>query len=273
MKNENSRLEDLVRGNHYMGLIPDGDGGYHVHELMPHKPEENTIDIEKYRKYQLSGLWREFSNHYEYILIESYEDCLLFSTLHSIRLGDVFVQVLEFIDDNDQDNVYIASIEFKKSEFSLRQSLNWLDAYSIDIPCIEEHGHFIYNANKIVDGFHFKGVPILLYEKGVNRVKCEDTYVEVTETFKAYETLIDSRQSKEIQLQQTKDGKAVTYNNKKDYRAKIVYNDVRIDYIPVLFFEKSQDVVICNGNVIFCDYIAPYKDTAVGFYQGSYESI
>ena len=40
-----------------------------------------------------------------------------------------------------------------------------------------------------------------------------------------------SRQSKEIQLQKTKDGRAVTYDDEKDYNAKIIYNDVLIDYI------------------------------------------
>ena len=154
--------------------------------LLPVK--EEAVDISKYRRYQLSGLWREFSDRYEYIHIKDYEDCLVFSTLHSIALGDVFVQLLE-----------------------------------------------------------------------------------VTETFKAYKTLIDHQQSKDIQLDKTKDGKAVTYNNHTNYNAQIIYNNVPIDHIPVLFFKKSEDVVISNGNVILCDYIAPYKDMSLGFYQGLYE--
>lgn len=268
---EKSSIEDLVKANPYMGIITEEDGGYHIHECIPPKPEQNTIDIAKYRKYQLSGLWREFSDKYEYIHIDGYEDCLVFSTLHSIPLGDVFAQLLEFIDDDGEYNLHVASVEFKKSQFNLRQSLEWLDMYHVDIACLEDHGQFIHHANKIVEGIHFNGVPVLLYEKGINTVQCEDTYIEVTETFKAYQTLIDSRQSKEIQLQQTKDGGAVTYGDEKDYNAKIIYNDVLIDYIPVLFFERSQDVVICNGNVILCDYIAPYKGRSVGFYQGLYK--
>jgi len=233
--------------------------------------ENNIIDISKYKKYQIHGQFREFKERYEYIILDEYEDYLDFCSIHIIPIGDVSVQLLEFTDEDDKDHVYVASIEFIKNNFSLRNALDWLNKYSVTCASIEDDGEFIYKANKIIKGIRFKNVLVLLYEKGNMRIKCEGDYIEITQAFKPLQEKIDSRQSKPIQLDKSNNRKTVTYDDKKNYGAKIIYNDELIDHIPILYFDKYKDLVISNGNVVLCDYIAPYKDKYLGFYQGRYK--
>lgn len=158
---------------------------------------ENITDISKYKLKKHIGAnrsLREFSNRYEYCLIKDYEEQFEEFECHSISLGDIFAQILIL-----KDKLLLVSIEFSKDKFTLKKIVSWLDKYSATI--IKSFGiDFIENGAKIVKALKFKGIPIVLYEKGKEFLEFHrDHLLEVTEDFKAIEQVIDTSKSKIIE--------------------------------------------------------------------------
>ena len=238
--------------------------------VLTEQNKVKVIDISKHKKYKLDGVFREYRDKYEYVLLQDYEDILDVCMVHYIPIGDIGIQLLEPLDYIGIDNIYLASIEFLKDRFTLHAALDWLKVYNVTIPCIEKEDKYIYHANEVIEGLLFKGIPIVLFEKGRKKVKCEDSYMEITKEYVPIKNLSNTKESKILKFQSTKKPSVFKFDGNKNYDRKIVYNDMEIDHIPVLNFDLTKDLVISNGNVVVCDYIAPYGET-IGFYQGKYE--
>lgn len=272
-KNKEIYEEELVLDN-----MP-GDENNFDHDIVKDKSctkEEDcrVTNIFDHKKYDLSGYFREYSDKYEYVLIYKYEqymdeNCLV----HSIPIGEVDIQLLE-ITDYSKD-ILISSIEFSKENFEIRDALEWADKYEVVIPKRENELYVIHKANKIIEGFKFKGTPIVHYEKGNKKVICDGDYVEITEQFlQAGRIKINTNECKTIKFNITEDNQYILKDDENiSYGKKIIYNDKEIDYIPVINIEYPDDLVISNGNIMVFDtegYIGPYCN-GIGFYEGEYE--
>lgn len=209
---------------------------------------------------------REFENRYEYIIYTEYEYIEENIILHGIPIGNVNVQIIEYVDDED---IELASIEFSKYEFEVRDVLGWMKEVNITI--LQNDKDFVYNAYKVVTGIKFKDIPIVMYKKGKNKLECPSDLIEITENFVPEKNKIDTRGSKKLNFDSARDNKKVIFDDKKDYGKGIIYNGRPIDKIPVIEFDLGKDLVISNGNLMVCDYIGPYCDNTLGFYQGEYK--
>ncbi|MGO1372472.1 MAG: hypothetical protein ACTHVE_11570 [Senegalia sp. (in: firmicutes)] len=229
------------------------------------KNQSKVVNLSHYKKYNLNGIIREFEDRYEYVIYKDYEyiDNMI---IHGIPINNLNVQIIECLDNN---NLELASIEFNKYEFEVRNILEWINKYNIII--LENNKDIIYKAHKIIDGIKFKNIPILLYEKGNQKLECPSDLIEITQKFIPERNKIDTKKSKELGFNKSHDNKKVIFDDKKDYGKKIIYNGRAIDKVPVIEFDLSKDLIISNGNVIVCDYIGPYCDNTLGFYQGDYK--
>lgn len=190
---------------------------------------------------------REFSDYYEFCLIDDYELKYDNCEINSIEMKNTHAVTLE-----TNDKFLIAGILFYKKQFNLNEILDWLETYCISY--IEKDKNQVKDVGEIIMGIRFKGRTIILYTKGSKQVGFySDDFIEITQNYNFYRERVDTTKSKDI-------------HNKE--RGLVVYlNDEKLDFIPVLEFNMSSDFIIVNGNVVEADYIKPYRDNTIGFFS------
>jgi len=109
-----SLFEDLKRREDNLNEGNERDNLITIGELMTRKREKFTKNI------------REFKDRYEYCLISEYEEKFNRFEAHSIQLGDVYPVVLEI-----EGKMVIASVEFYKNQYDIKQIITWLDLANI----------------------------------------------------------------------------------------------------------------------------------------------
>ena len=228
-------------------------------------------DMSRYKMFDIKGTLREFNDRFEYLIIEDYEWEENFFETHVVPVGDISVILVENVYD---EPVTTVSIEFSKTTFSYVKVLSWLRENDVAIPKKVGTKKYVDNAAFILDGIKFKGVTIISYEKGKRTVPCLEDYPEITWHYQCDYVVNDSRQSKIVEFERTKSGKAVIIDeNKPQHKLKLFYNGKEIETIPTITFDIDRDRVVSNGNVILCNYIGPYKNDLIGFYQIKSENI
>jgi len=193
------------------------------------------------------GSLREFDDRYEFCLIDKYEEKFNTFNLDSIQIADTYVQMLEH-----KKRLFVVSYEFLKANFNLKDILNWLHKYKIDI--VEKQNNeqdYYITAESIVSALKFRGNPIVLYVKGSKRLKIDRDLNEITDYFIPTTQKVDTGESKEIES--------------INQILRIILDGKEIDYIPRIEFDLTKDILISNGNIIVAKYIDDYMGS-VGFY-------
>lgn len=145
----------------------------------------------------------------------------------------------------------MVSIDFSKNEFDMEQVIYYLDLYGIKL--LKDRKSEVKGAIAIIELKKFKGTPIILYEKGLNKIEVNhDEIIEITETFIKDKIKINTHNSK--------------VRNSINPMSQIIFNDEQIYYIPKIEISSEDDVIISNGNIMNANYIGNYCGH-VGFYE------
>lgn len=212
----------------------------------------NITDLDEVRLNKLlenhNGL-REFEDRYEYCIIKEYEERYDMENCDSIQIDNVFAQILQI---NNGKRILV-SIDFSKEVFTKRDLVLWLDKYEI-IFVDDDDIDFIHDANSIIEALKFNSKPIILYEKGKNKIYFNrKNIVEITEAYLSNKQEIDTNKSKDV--------------SSLHEDTKIIYNGEKTNIVPRIEFDLSRgDIIISNGHVIVADYIDDYCG-CVGFYS------
>lgn len=209
----------------------------------------NIIEIDELIMKQLIGTEsciREFGDRYEYCIIKDYEHKYQDFHCDSIQIRDVFVQLLTI-----QGQRLICSIDFPKKKFDLRSMPHWISFKNIKI--IEEYETKIKDAHSVIQGFKFRGTPVVMYRKGHNNVSIiKDHLPEITESFIEEEVRVDTRNSKKV---------TSIYQ-----KLEIIFNGEPIDYIPEIRLDLTKDLLVSNGHIIVAEYVGDYGGY-IGFFE------
>lgn len=210
----------------------------------------NIISIDELRFKRLIGqnsCIREFADRYEYCIIKDYEELYDDFICDSIQINEIFVQLLTVNGRN-----ILVSIEFSKDNFTLKDAMNWLSKYNV---CLVEdkNSDTVENADSIIHGVKFRGVPIILFERGYKKLKFNKTELrEVVDEFIPNSQKVDTGASKKV--------------NQLTPGLKIILNGVEIDYIPEIHVDLTRDLVFSNGNIMVAGFIGEYGGY-IGFFE------
>lgn len=211
----------------------------------------NIINFEKFKikiDDELLEEIREFEDYYEYCFIDEYEEKYSDGQINSIEIGKVFAITLE-----TKERFLLAGIAFYKNKFDIKKVIKWLKVYNISYINNES---FVKSAKEIIEGIHFKGRVVVLYERGNKKVNFDkDSFIEITDRYNTIREKINTSNSKRLRKDLANNG-------------LIVYlNDEKMDEIPKIEFDKTKDFIICNGTLIKADYIDAYNEKTIGFYK------
>lgn len=214
--------------------------------------DQQITDLGEYKlkKFLLDrGMLREYSDKYEFCMVEEYESLYPQFSLHSIGIGDIFLQIVE------RNGKYkLVSYEFSKEAFNVTDIALWMNTYQAKIyQEIKNNRVRVQGVNEIIDALKFKGNVVVLFEVGTDNENLEvEDLLEVTKAFVPSIYKRDTSFSKEVE------------NSNKT--SKIIVNNDEVNHIPRIELDPSKDLVLCNGNIIVADYIDDYQDF-VGFYS------
>lgn len=195
----------------------------------------SVIEMDKYRKKGKKYTLSTYDSYYECTFMKDYQHKYSQSQIQGIEIGGVYAIILK----TNKGKYYFAAIHFFKGDFTLPESLDWLDKYGIILMEEGKEQQTIRNCERVIDIVPFKNNHLILYKKGTETLKLD------------YTQLNQGQQSEKI-----------------DRKTKIVLvlNGEKLDYIPRINFNKQRDVVVCNGNCVVADYIDEYNGN-IGFFQ------
>jgi hypothetical protein len=213
-----------------------------------------TVDTSKGQSYdelmkrrieQLAKQMREFQDRFEYCFIQAYEEEYEGFDIHAIPMDNVNIVLIEV-----NSELKLAGVEFEKSHFTIEQVVTWLKQMNVFIGSKKNTSHVIEDGHQILGAFKFTGHVLALYRKGKEILEINpDKLIEITEKFGLEYQNVDTQKSKGL-----KHGLTILLNNKI------------MPEVPRLEFDRKNDMVISNGNLLKIDYIDAYED-GIGFFR------
>jgi len=202
---EKMEFEPIEDNEQILEFLQSLDEGFNIHNIRTFNDmRESTckeahdardISIYKRKKYaEFNRGFREFPNRYEYCLVKEYEAQFEDNEFFSISLEDIFAQMIIL-----EGRVLLVAIEFSKDRFTLKKVISWLDQYNVMI--LNNSGsNSIEKAEKIIDALKFKGIPIVLYEKGKKTIMFDRNQLpEIMESYTPAEQIVDFSQGSIIE--------------------------------------------------------------------------
>ncbi|MCZ2260649.1 hypothetical protein [Sporosarcina sp. G11-34] len=187
----------------------------------------------------------EFQDRYEYCFIPSYAEKYGDFNIHGVPIDGVNTIIVEL-----KDELKLLSVEFDKEHFTIEQIIIWLQQMGVYIGNKYKANHFIEDGYRIINAFKFTGHIMALYIKGKEILELDtEELEEITEDYGLKYVKVDPKKSKGLNLELT-----------------ILLNYERVLEIPRLEFDRENDRVISNGNLLRIDYIDAYNN-GIGFYR------
>jgi hypothetical protein len=210
-----------------------------------------VIDISALRKErakkQVSHL-REFDDYYEYCFIEDYEMKYDDFKSDSIQLADIFVTLLEC-----RGQIMMTSLQFPKT-YDIGEIVIWLDSHTVSFNEGNRDSYYVANADEIVEGLTFKGLPIVLAKRGNRKLRYNtEDFQEVTEQYVNLPHIVNTELAKPVDLPVSDQGN-VFLNGQ-------LWNDIH-----KIEFDMEMDLIFVNGCFIVADYLDEYCGS-IGFYK------
>lgn len=206
------------------------------------KPDDELM---KRRIEQFSNQIIEFQDRYEYCFIPSYAEKYGEFNIHELPIDNVNIIIVEL-----NDELKILSVEFDKKRFTIEQIIIWLQQMGVYIGNKDKNKHSIEDCYRIIHAFKFTEHIIALYSKGKEVFELDtEELVEINENYGLKYLKVDPTKSKGLNLGLT-----------------ILLNHERVQEIPRLEFDRENDKVISNGNLLRIDYIDAYNN-GIGFYR------
>lgn len=209
--------------------------------------------LRKKRVENITKKMREFEDRFEYLYVPDYEERYEKFYIHAVPVGNIQLVLLE-----RDEEIELVAIEFYRNQFSLEEAVNWILRHTIYFQDINKTPHFVQWCDSIIDIIRFKSKVIALYSKGGQTLELEhvDELKDLTETYNLRFDKVDVSKSKKLQK-----------------GLSIVLNEELIKELPRIDFNKHQDIVVSNGNVVKADYIDVYRGGIGLFRNGEVDPI
>lgn len=144
--------------------------------------EEKLIHFQQYKYAKLIDELREYPDSIEYILVHDYENRFDFQRTECVQMGDCFAQLIKV-----GKSYQLVSLIFFKSDWTVKQILEFLSSHRIEIFQRASGPLYIQNAHKIIDSKLFRGRPLVLFQIGKKSIVVEPNLLqEVTEFYEQY---------------------------------------------------------------------------------------
>ena len=152
-----------------------------------------VINLEEMRKKRFEALimpnLRELEGVIEYCLTPSYEMMGGNIKIHDIHLGDIIVTLRESRKGTEHVAILFPYVE------NVEEILEWLWQYEIRFG--EQNGA-IEGTKAIIHQTAFKGIPLLVVEKGTEVAKLEEGLPEITSDYNQFTKIANSKNCKPV---------------------------------------------------------------------------
>jgi len=176
---------------------------------------------------------KEYADHYEYRLIEDYEQRYSSFEIQSIQLEEVLVNLLATKDET----VLVSLLFLKPAE---REAIrDWLSLYTVSYDQHDGEGYFIEGADELLDVMLYKGKPIAVATRGEDRL-----YYDIAGAVEVRRPANFPKQKKPL----------LYLNGEARYT------------VPRIGFDPLRDEVHVNGLFLFIDYMDNFGGQ-VGFFR------
>lgn len=143
----------------------------------------------------IDGQLREFPDYYEYCFIDDYEMKYDDFIIDGIQVDNIFVSILE-----SRGKSMAVSLQFSK-ENDVYEIVEWLASHVVTFNESDTHGYFINQAHAIIEGVKFKGRPIVVASKGIEKIYYDpDDFQEVTDHYLNYSQIINTENAVDIEI-------------------------------------------------------------------------
>lgn len=143
----------------------------------------------------IDGQLREFTDYYEYCFIEDYEMKYDDFIIDGIHVDNIFVSILE-----SRGKSLIVSLQFSK-EYDIPEIVEWLESHVVTFNECDKLGYFINQAHTIIEGVNFRGRPIVIASKGIEKIYFNpDDFKEVTDHYLNYTQIVNTGNAVDIEI-------------------------------------------------------------------------
>ena len=210
------------------------------HKKDGHYEIFDYCDIKHYYASNFDYIIREYKNKFEYCIIKDYEKQYINYRIYNMPMKNIILRLTDV-----GNKVILVSVIFSKDIFTVPKIKSWLNQYKLEAIYTRET-NYVDMSYKIVNAIKFKSIPIIISERGFNKVYFNRN--ELNELSREYIFRIDKER-----------------HNSKEIKRKIVYNGNLISYIPEIEL-NSNDCVFSNGN-LFSDakFIGDFEGTLAIF--------
>ncbi|MGI1806063.1 hypothetical protein ACRPK8_10035 [Exiguobacterium sp. TDN 0502] len=175
----------------------------------------------------------EKDDHYEAMLVPSYDHTYPSTQIRTIRLADLSVNLIV----TPQETRLVSALFHKPVQVA--DIVAWMQLYTISFDQSDETGYFVEQADEILEVVLYQNHPIVIATRGQDRL-----YYDT-------EGAIEVRRA----MNETVGERPLLYLNGEAWYG-----------VPRLTFNRMKDELHVNGTVLFADYMDIYQDK-VGFFR------